>query len=329
MITAETILRRVRAYQHNPSSPTAYARLFNALRKRSPHLDEEATQGIIDRLSVSGNVKEPNIIDSEVLLNSDATEGLEQVRVLLRGKLGAECKRSEVLRDLINRKGHMLPLALRYLKGDAPEVHDEVKDFAKHIAVAVNRLYSTERVFVKALSPTSVARGHVVSMMLMLSFGTKTNDKLLTSLDFNSLVRLSILCGGETVTIPTWAELEETLAVVYYQYLIQYRKMEKPQALKTVRQDLHIEISAKQANKDVRILLKLMDTELNRASSPVTTQLEDVINRLESLQQVLEKSIKEVEDPDTIIDLYREINESIVALAAGLVGNTGFIKQGG
>jgi hypothetical protein len=157
----------------------------------------------------------------------------------------------------------------------------------------------------------------------MLNFQTKIDTDVLTAIDFGSLVRLSMLCGGQSIEVPTWDELEHSIATVYYQYLIQYKQLSSARAITAVEKDLGIKIKDKRKlNKDCGVLLKMLNTELDTPSSPVVSQFSAVLNQLQSIQEKLEQSIEQVKDPATVLALYKEINENILNITNGILGGT-------
>lgn len=318
----EQTLKLVRAYAKNPSSVNTYTRLSTHLQKMYPELNEEQVQELIDGLGDNHNIQQPVLTSASTLLNKDAEQAVLDVKDKIHSKLGAPNKRDNALWYVIDKERHRLPLALKYIQGAVKDVQPEVEHLANVLKAVVHRMYNTSNLATKQEgSVTDLTRSHLTGVMLMLNFQTKIDPDVLTAIDFGSLVRLSMLCGGQSIQVPTWDELEHSIATVYYQYLIQYKQLSSVRAIKTVEKDLGIKIKDKtRLNKDCGVLLKMLSTELDTPSSPVVSQFSSVLKQLQSIQERLEQSIEQVKDPATILELYKEVNCNILNITESILG---------
>jgi len=317
-------LKLVRSWSRNSDSVNHYTRLSTHLQSLYPELNEEQLHEVIDGLGSNHNVETPVLTSASTLLNKDAEQAVLDVKDKIHSKLGAPNKRERALWYILDAERHRVPLALKFIQGTVKDVQPEVEHLANVLKAVVHRLYSVSNIATKqGSSVTDLTRSHLIGVMLMLNFQTKIDPQVLTAIDFGSLVRLSMLCGGQTIEIPTWDELEHTIAVVYYQYLIQYKQLSPARAVTAVEKDLGIRIKNKtRLNKDCGVLLKMLNTELDTPSSPVVSQFSAVLSQLQSIQERLEQSISQVKDPAMILKLYKEINENILNLTSSIMGST-------
>lgn len=320
----EQTLKLVRAWAKNPESVNAYTRLSVHLQSLYPELNEEQIQELVGGLGENNNVKSPVLTSVSTLLNKDVEQAVQDVRDKIHSKLGAPNKRDNALQYVLDKERDRLPLALKYIQGAVKDVQPEVKHLAEVLKTVVHRLYNVSNLATKQGSTvTDLTRSHLIGVMLMLNFQTKIDTDVLTAIDFGSLIRLSMLCGGQTIEVPTWNELEHTIATVYYQYLIQYKQMSSDTAVTSVEKDLGIRIKdRRRLNKDCGVLLKMLSTELDTPSSPVVSQFSTVLSQLQSIQERLEQSIEQVRDPAMVLALYKEINENILNITNGILGGT-------
>ena len=317
-------LKLVRSWAKNPESVNHYTRLRTHLQKLSPNLDEEQLETLIDELGTNHNLVQPVLTSVETLMSKDVEQAVLDVRSRIHSKLGAPSKRDNALWYILDAERDRVPLALKFIQGTVKDVQPEVESVANVLKAVVHRLYDVSNMATKHVgSVTDLTRSHLIGVLLMLNFQTKIDSQVLTAIDFGSLIRLSMLCGGQTVEIPTWDELEHSIAVVYYQYLIQYKQLSQDRAVTAVAKDLGIKIKdRRKLNKDCGVLLKMLNTELDTPSSPVVTQFSAVLSQLQSIQERLERSIEQVEDPATVLALYKEINSNILNITNGILGGS-------
>lgn len=314
MKSSTTLIKLITRCQQNPQDAIAYTKLRNALKKWKPDYDvEDLLEQVID----CNNLVESKLVSFEHILMGRH----ERVLAILKEKLsrlGAGFRRDTILSTVLEAR--RLPLALRYIQDSSISVAPEVIEYSNEVISVVNRLYGNNSTYITTQTPQTLLRGYVVTALLMLHYNTKVDNRLMKALDFNSLVRLSVMHGGETITVPTWAEVEQTITTVYFYYLRHYKDMNNSQAISAIHEELGITIKDIPAlNDDYQLLLKMINKELRDGSSTINSQFQMTIQKLESLQTSLEDVIKSVEDPQALAKLYAEVNRATLTLAGGIV----------
>lgn len=209
----------------------------------------------------------------------------------------------------------------KYLKRILPSCFKAKIEFEKicnkEDAFIVDRIKDIKIYQTSQSLQSNIKSGFLVLFLKKLM--SKEIDKTLyESLDFNSLVRLSLVSGGKTIAIPTYDRVEGLLASAYYSYLVIIERMDKHNAYGQVKKELGIEVDKQVISEDLSKICLIFSKEVNTINSDISNMFDNILKLIKTFQVKLDKSLDKIEDNEQLLKLYNDMNISFLTLTRAL-----------
>ena len=144
------------------------------------------------------------------------------------------------------------------------------------------------------------------------------DGRLVETLDYNSLVRVSLAHGGKNLEIPHYDKVEGLLANAYYSYLVIVEDCTKDQALSRTYKELGIKVSRKTAREDLARLALVFVKEMKDENSDMVKLFDSLLDVVSELQEKLRASLKDIKSAGQVLKVYSDVNKSFMALTKTL-----------
>ena len=292
---------------------------FQHLKELDDTMTEDQMYDVLDFLN---NVDwgTPHMVKLDQLILGVHRKSLDDVLNTVKSKLlvmkdGAESQ-EQIKRGVIH--SHKTLLALEHIKGNAQDVDDETKAYAGELVVLFNRLLNINRVrVIRDIDASEAVQATITSMIMSLGFEHMLDKEVTQALDLNSLIRLSIFKGGQTIVVPTYEEVEQVIASAYFYYLRTYEGLDDNKAQRAVRKQLDIDIETPILNKHYKVLTHMFGNELEDNSSIAET-FKSLMTDLKALQVNLKQASANIESGDEFVKVYAGVNKAMLDLTRGL-----------
>lgn len=300
-------------------TPDSLSYWFKTLKEIDDNLTEEQIYDILD-LMAHIDWGTSSMVSHEQLVTGLCRESLNGVLDTIKSKLlvmkgGAESQ-EQIKRKLLH--SHKTLLALEHIKGNALDVDAETKAYAKELVVLFNRLLNMNKVrVIRDIDASEAVQATITSIIMSLGFERMIDKEVVQALDLNSLIRLSILKGGQTITIPTYEEVEQVIASAYFYYLRTYEGMRDDYAQRAVKKQLDIDVETTVLNKHYKILTHMFGNELEDNPSIAET-FKALMSDLKTLQANLKQASANIQSGDEFVKVYAGVNTAMLNLTRGL-----------
>lgn len=287
-----------------------YERLFKVIRKQVP--DNFSFEEINDKIESlhKKRVKIPNLVNSKLFWESLLQGDTERVVPRLKEKLKA-------LNNIPYNKKQIAEILLK-INGQKKERLRIGK--SENIEVQLDRLFWDRKYISQHQNISETIKSLLMTGLLNMQLTNYVDDKILNSLDFSSLVRLSMTKGGETIDVPTYSEVELILASTYFFYLKQFEGLSNESAAKKVEKDLQMELDWATLREYYNSLALLYSKELHVDSTPILKVLEKVTHLIQDLQTRLGEAVLNIDTSEGFLKTYKDINKAFLTLSRGLSG---------
>lgn len=180
----------------------------------------------------------------------------------------------------------------------------------------VKRILEQKRFCVFKLDKSNdMFKSSILALLYKVMFNNMIDNKISEALDFNSLIRLSILAGGQTIKIPTLKEIEEMVAGVAFYYLMQIEKSTVESARDKIKNELNINISSSKLFQVSKLVTAAWSRELQRdMKSSINTQLDTILNTLKKLLEQLSDAVSNIQDAGEFAKVYNEVNTAFLQM---------------
>jgi len=194
-------------------------------------------------------------------------------------------------------------------------------EFVSVFAVLYKRMFEDLRI-----KPCSVDVDMVLRSTLFLASilsSKKPDRKLFISLDLKNLYRLSMVCGGRRVYIPTVEELEDLIASVYVVWRMLKEKVGLKAAKREAKEKFKFQSRLLRVDKYVEALSRFLSLNLERkemeeeseeSKSVVNLLLSVVISLHKAIEQTLEsvkRVVTEEKDVKKLVEIYGELSSML------------------
>lgn len=187
----------------------------------------------------------------------------------------------------------------------------------EHDQIYISRLKSRSLQKRKQTLAESI-KSSIIILLLKEHMKTTIDNDLLDNLDFNSLIRLSLAKGGEDIKVPTYYEVEKSIAEVYYSYLRLFEGLTEDDALTKTKKDLDIGIKRIEAREGYSKIALLYSKEVRNEGSDINSTFINLLNLLKKLQRKLEDSVSNIETPKDFMVVYNDVTNSFLELTRSL-----------
>jgi len=158
----------------------------------------------------------------------------------------------------------------------------------------------------------------IISTFIRNLMNDHIDRRLVETLDYNSLVRVSLAHGGKNLEIPHYDKVEGLLANAYYAYLIIVEDCTKDQALSRTYKELGIQVSRKTSREDLARLALVFVKEMKDENSDMVKLFDSLLDVVSELQEKLRASLKDIKDAGQVLKVYSDVNRSFMILTKTL-----------
>lgn len=297
----------IREYKKSPLG-ASYQKLFVRLRRKLPEDSSfEQVSDKIESLHVL-DVERPNLLDPRSFLKALLEKKPSQVIYQVRRKLGK-------LKKITFSQSKIAELLLERSKTERLRLGR-----VRNVDIQLDRLFKDKVYVSKTLTIYESIRSLLLVTFLSMQLRSVMDESILNALDFCSLVRMSMIKGGESFKVPTYTEVEAVLASTYFFYLKDFEGLSEEVALGRVKKDLQIDIKYRELRSYYNSLAMLYSKEIHRDSTPLAQVLKKLTTLIQDLQERLKESVSNVQDSEEFLRMYKDVNKSFLALSRGLGG---------
>lgn len=158
----------------------------------------------------------------------------------------------------------------------------------------------------------------VLVIFLRKLMGDMIEQDLSDSLDFNSLVRLSLRLGGKKIEVPTYDKVESLLVSALYSYMILVERASKGQARTVVKKELGISVQKEVVSENLSKLALLYSDEINTDNSDISSMFRKFLRLVTLFQKKMEESVDKIKDNESLLKMYNDMNLSFLTLTKAL-----------